>query len=108
MALLSFRTSSGSGTGVALNHGYFRVGVGFLGGGTSQLINTGTIEGRTDAVVEGNGGALIVTNSGTLKGAHAFHDYGSSVDQVTNTGSMIGTVELGGGADSYIGASGHL
>src|SRR5947208_3522202 len=31
-----------------LSSGY---GVGFLGGGTSQLINTGTIEGKVDAVV---------------------------------------------------------
>jgi Ca2+-binding RTX toxin-like protein len=92
------------GTGATVGYG-----VSFEGGGTSQLLNTGSIGAKTVAVVHNGPGSLIVMNSGTITaGVDAFHDYVGAVDQITNSGSIIGTIDLGDGADTYNGVSGRL
>jgi Ca2+-binding RTX toxin-like protein len=53
---------------------------------------------------------LVLNNSGTIKGAVAsFYAHDSNAtEEITNTGTMIGKIELGDGDDLYDGASGHV
>ena len=52
--------------------------------------------------------ALTLTNSGRIAGGDvAFADIFVSRNTITNTGSMVGLVNLGGGNDVYNGASGQ-
>lgn len=67
----------------------------------SELTNTGTIEGKTYGILRTGTESFIVQNSGTLKaGSYAFYS-GDGIDQITNTGKMIGAVSLGAGADIF-------
>jgi Ca2+-binding RTX toxin-like protein len=80
--------------------------------GVSTLINTGTIEGETQGVRHFLGGdtLLVVKNTGTIKGgAYSFlSEKGSAFDHVTNSGKMIGDVDLGAADDLYDGRLGTI
>lgn len=96
----------------------------FMGGTPANLqtvTNSGTISSDGIAIARyGGGGAdskLVVNNSGTLKGgvfAIGVTEGGyatgeiDAVDLITNTGKIIGGVQLSGGNDTYLGASGRL
>ena len=78
-------------------------------GTVSTLNNSGTIEG-VNGVVHGGTEALVITNSGTITGkSHAFDSgLGIGSEYITNSGRMIGTIDLGFGSDFYSGAAGRL
>lgn len=69
----------------------------------STITNTGIMDGTVYGIShEGSGETLILENSGTIKsGKYAYYDYSNSIDQITNTGKMIGTVILNGGNDIF-------
>lgn len=77
---------------------------------TSSFVNTGTIDADGHGVYHHNSAeTLIGTNSGTIRGGlNAFISTGSSKDQITNSGRMIGDVDLGGGDDLYDGRLGTV
>jgi hypothetical protein len=64
--------------------------------------NAGVITGTNDAISVPSGGAHTIANSGLISGAlHSIFDYnGLSTDKVTNSGSLVGNVDLSGGDDS--------
>ncbi|MCV9998563.1 hypothetical protein OE766_09915 [Pararhizobium sp. YC-54] len=69
----------------------------------SRVINTGVIDGGSYGIYHSGGGeTLIVQNSGTIKSdSIAYVGTGVAIDQITNTGKMIGTVYLGSGNDIF-------
>jgi serralysin len=103
-----------------VNQGYVFggiAGVGFVvlhAGTTSTLNNSGTIESDQFGVARmgGTNETISVANSGTISGAtFSFGQLSGdsdALDLITNTGRMIGDIDLGSGDDSYNGASGHL
>ncbi len=79
----------------------------------STINNSGTIEGQTFGIFHSFGSTerMVLTNSGIIRGIDAaYADFASAerVDQVFNTGSMIGDVLLGGGNDVYAGSAGRV
>lgn len=67
----------------------------------SELTNTGIIEGKTYGILRTGTETFIVQNSGTLKaGSYAFYS-DEGIDQITNTGKIIGDVFLGSGNDIF-------
>jgi Ca2+-binding RTX toxin-like protein len=106
-----------------INKGYvFGEYLGVLFEGTdavsvSTLSNSGTIEsnvqvGMAVGRLQGSTETLSIANSGLIHGgAFSFGQYtGDTVagDFITNTGTMIGDIDLGSGDDHYDGAAGHL
>ena len=76
---------------------------------TMTLTNSGYMYGRVSGIWHKFGnGALSFTNTGTVKSPNASYLGGESTDSVTNQGTMIGTVSLGGGDDLYDGRGGHV
>ncbi|MBS0124652.1 calcium-binding protein [Thetidibacter halocola] len=74
---------------------------------SSQVFNSGTISGRQDGI-DGSaipGGetpeSLRLSNSGTIEAGRNAILGGASGDHVTNTGTVIGNVLLGGGDDRF-------
>lgn len=81
--------------------------------GMSSVVNTGTIDAIAAAVSHGGSATetLQVLNSGTIKGgAYSFFSFAASVakDEITNSGKMIGDIDLGGGDDLYDGRLGTI
>jgi Ca2+-binding RTX toxin-like protein len=79
----------------------------------SSMINSGEIDATRAGVIHFGTETLTLANSGTIKGGiYAYQEStgvsAGSVDQIVNSGRMIGTIVLGDGADVYGGASGHL
>ena len=75
-------------------------------GVVTLIVNSGTIRGgEFGAVVSLGLGAVNLQNSGTLVGRINFLP--DANDIVVNSGSIGGTVKLGGGNDSFNGAGGH-
>ncbi len=64
----------------------------------TTIINTGAIEGG-DAISSLGTGALTLTNTGALDGAVDLENSGG--DTFTNTGEIVGTVQLGGGTNTF-------
>lgn len=78
----------------------------------ASITNSGEIIGAAAGIVHFGTETLELHNSGLLKGRFA---YGyttlienTSVDLITNTGSIIGNVDLGGRNDVYDGRKGHI
>jgi Ca2+-binding RTX toxin-like protein len=77
--------------------------------GQSELDNSGLIDGNATAIRHDGSEALIVINSGTIKSlSGAYLASGSGIDGITNTGHMVGNIQLGGGNDWYSGQDGRL
>ena len=74
----------------------------------STLVNTGTIDGKSNGVSHAFAETLVLENSGTISGANAYISFSISTDRITNTGKMIGDVSLGGGDDLYDGRLGTI
>ena len=93
--------------------GYFGVGLGStLAGSENILTNSGTIESDTYGVYRYSSAVdtIKVVNIGLISG-NAFSYYAQflgGVDDITNTGRMVGDIQLDGGDDFYIGTGGRL
>ena len=76
--------------------------------GTSTVMNSGTIEATIMGIQHNNADGLVVSNSGLIQSpVHAI--FGSSgVEQIINSGRIIGTVSLFTGNDVYSGGAGRL
>ncbi|HTV68216.1 MAG TPA: hypothetical protein VMF90_06730 [Rhizobiaceae bacterium] len=83
---------------------------------SSTVVNSGTIKGTTWGFTRNSSFStekVVFTNSGLLQGGEkAYHgSFGSetvAIDLLTNTGRIIGVVDLSGGNDKYLGAAGRL
>jgi Ca2+-binding RTX toxin-like protein len=68
----------------------------------SRVINSGVIDGADYGIYHSGTETLIVENSGTIKSdQYAYVGSSTGIDEITNTGKMIGTVSLNGGADIF-------
>jgi serralysin len=77
--------------------------------GTMTVLNSGTIEAFDTGILQGsNTNMLVVNNSGLIRSTLNAVEGGLDVDQVTNTGLIVGNVSLFAGNDFYNGAAGHL
>jgi serralysin len=77
--------------------------------GTMTVLNSGTIEAFETGILQGsNTNMLVVNNSGLIRSTLNAVEGGVGVDQVTNTGLIVGNVTLFEGDDFYSGAAGHL
>jgi Ca2+-binding RTX toxin-like protein len=80
----------------------------------TTIVNSGAIVAGAVGIARYAGSsteAIVFTNTGTLSAPTAYGpNAGDPVarDLITNTGRIVGAVNLGSGNDSYIGASGHL
>ena len=78
-------------------------------GGTTTVTNSGTMTANIAGVWHKFGlGTLVFTNSGTVESLVDAFRGGDSGDHVFNSGSLIGDVLLGGGADLYDGRGGTV
>jgi len=78
-------------------------------GGTTTVTNHGFMSGELYGIhnISGNG-TLDFTNFGFIESlGHSFQG-GNVADRVTNAGTMLGTVDLGGGDDLYVGTGGTV
>lgn len=77
--------------------------------GTTTVTNIGFISADKFGVWNKFGvGVLNFTNSGTIESPLAAFFGGTATDNVTNTGTFIGDVQLNGGNDLYIGQFGTV
>jgi Ca2+-binding RTX toxin-like protein len=75
----------------------------------SEIVNSGTVEAIVFAIAHTGSETLVLTNSGLISGGmQSFFGSNTASDLITNTGRMVGNIELGGGNDVYNGASGRL
>ena len=111
IALRGFNSSvTNLGTITALGEGVI---VGGISTTTQSVVeNSGTIIGDNNAVVRFSNTTetVVVLNSGLISSADDafFSSSNSGIDLITNTGRMVGDVELSGGNDVYNGAAGRL
>lgn len=78
-------------------------------GGTTTVTNNGVMTTESYGIWNRFGsGTLEFTNTGTVESAVQSYLGGGFVDHVTNSGTMIGNVELGGGDDLYVGTGGSV
>ena len=111
--LISGTTDAGilhvSGDVSIINSGTIRSGaqggIHFTGTGTHTINNSGSIIAGSSGFAIGSFGDSVenLTNSGTITGNIELN-FGNDV--VNNTGTITGTVFLGNGADTYVGSSG--
>jgi Ca2+-binding RTX toxin-like protein len=81
----------------------------FMGGatGTVTVLNSGTIEADLAIRHTSFTDMMVINNSGLITSTDAILG-NFTVDQVTNTGRIIGAITLYQGNDVYSGAAGHL
>jgi len=78
-------------------------------GGTTTITNNGTMTAESYGIWNRFGaGTLEFTNTGTVESAVQSYLGGFATDRVTNSGTMIGDVDLGGGDDLYVGTGGTV
>jgi len=78
-------------------------------GGTTSITNTGLMSAGSYGIWNRFGaGTLNFTNTGTVESEVQSYFGGNAADNVTNSGLMIGNVELGGGNDLYVGVGGTV
>jgi Ca2+-binding RTX toxin-like protein len=86
-----------------INSGLIETGHGRLPLGMGQFLNAGVATGT---------GTTTIFNSGSIAAGRAdgfsVFGFGTAVDNVTNTGTLIGKVSLGGGSDTLNTASGRV
>ncbi len=75
----------------------------YLDKNSVTYLNAGSIVGGTYGIdINGDpAGKLTVVNEGTVSGGQKSYWGGGNVDSVTNTGTMIGTVDLASGNDVF-------
>ncbi|MBM3544347.1 MAG: hypothetical protein FJX44_07580 [Alphaproteobacteria bacterium] len=73
----------------------------------SEITNSDTIEGLIGILHSGIE-TLVTTNSGLISGGSMAYEGSTGLDLITNTGRMVGDIQLNGGNDVYDGASGRL
>ena len=89
-------------------------GISMWGGSSvtdSSIVNRGTITASMYGIFRYGGSTetLVVTNSGTITGGDgSFESVDTSIDIITNSGTMIGDIRLNGANDSYTGTAGRL
>lgn len=77
--------------------------------GTTTITNNGFISGDKFGIWNKFGiGVLDVTNTGTIESPIASYFGGTAIDNLTNSGTMIGDVLLNGGDDTYVGLGGSV
>ncbi|MGD0516389.1 MAG: autotransporter domain-containing protein [Thermoguttaceae bacterium] len=86
------------GPGKNLDKTYRASVIKFQAGGT--LINTGIVDGLVG--LEGLDGAMVVNNSGLIRGTQCAIRTGNYADRITNGGVIDGNIETGGGGDTVI------
>ena len=75
----------------------------------TEIINTGTINGRSDGIILNSFEKTVIDNSGTIiAGRYALLSTETGIEVLTNTGTMYGSVRLGGGNDIYNGLGGRV
>jgi len=78
--------------------------------GYVKILNSGTISGVNyginNAFGTSNSHTTKLLNSGIIQGTTSSYRGSDGVDTVTNTGQMIGDMDLNGGSDFYYGSSG--
>lgn len=78
-------------------------------GGTTTITNTGVMTTDSYGIWNRFGaGTLEFTNSGIVESDVQSYLGGHAVDRVTNSGTMVGDVDLGGGDDLYVGTGGTV
>lgn len=77
---------------------------------TQRIVNTGSIEALTGIVRQLDAvDTISLTNSGTIKGFISYTSQANAgVDQIVNTGKMLGDIYFHGGDDSYDGRKGGI
>lgn len=72
-------------------------------GGNFEAFNSGTLAGGNVGLQTiSSGGTATAANSGTISGEFAYLSLSqTTVDEVLNTGTLIGDVQLGGGNDVF-------
>jgi Ca2+-binding RTX toxin-like protein len=77
--------------------------------GMAKVLNSGTIDAFETAVRHGTANDLMfLDNSGLIKASN-FAIFGAAgVEQVANTGRIVGVIDFGAGNDFYSGAAGRL
>ena len=73
------------------------------GSGTVTVINTGTITAQSYGIFNaftGQTGVTLFDNSGTVIGLTLAYGGDDSTENLRNTGTMIGGIDLGGGSDT--------
>lgn len=76
---------------------------------TTTVTNTGTMEGRVAGIWHKfGGGTLEIINTGTIESPNFAVLGGLGADRITNRGTMIGDIELGEGNDQYDGRNGTV
>ncbi len=78
-------------------------------GGTTTITNFGTMTAESYGIWNRFGaGTLVFTNTRTVESLLQSYLGGHGVDYLTNSGTMIGDVDLGGGDDVYVGTGGTV
>jgi Ca2+-binding RTX toxin-like protein len=75
---------------------------------TTTIINSGTIKAGTIGLINSGAEKMLVLNSGLISSNFTAIEGAGNIDSIGNSGRIEGMVALGGGNDSYSGASGHL
>lgn len=112
-----YLTPQASGTNAFVNTGTITGGTSGISGlgtglGSLAINNAGTISGLGGSAVDINGIAVTLTNTGTITTGHsgvspeAIRFISIQADRINNTGTIIGSIALGSGDDTYLGAAG--
>ncbi len=74
--------------------------------GTATVVNSGTMTGANDGIhaLLSLGDSFRLSNSGTIVADGIAVTAGADNDVISNTGTITGDIQMGGGADAYIGA----
>lgn len=104
--ILDGLNSSLINNGVILSHGS-GLSLSVLAGGTMTIENNGVITADKFGVWNKfSFGVLNFTNTGTIESPLTAYFGGDGIDNLTNSGTFLGHVDLGAGNDSYIGTGG--
>mgnify|MGYP003144241722 CR=1 FL=1 len=73
--------------------------------GTATVVNSGTMTGANDGIraVLSLGEVFRLSNSGTIAADGLAVLAGADSDVISNTGTITGDIQMGGGADAYMG-----
>jgi serralysin len=108
-SLMLFQGGNGrlTNSGDILATGAGVVAVNFGGSGVFNiLVNSGRIVSASGTTVVGADGATVISNSGTIDSSSIAISLGLADDSVTNSGTIFGSIFLGGGNDTFRGIGG--
>ncbi|MBR0556564.1 hypothetical protein J5J10_12825 [Ciceribacter sp. L1K23] len=111
-----FGISVGSSGSTVVNEGTIDAYYGMQAGGTgpnsmTTITNTGVLTSDATGILRAYGSTekLVITNSGLIEGSFSISGNGmTAVEEITNTGTIRGTIYLFGGDDLYNGTAGRL